>query len=294
MILGNNLAFIEGENKGRFPFSNSLLVKGLRKTLLIDVGAGFDVLVKFRDKVDLIIITHLHPDHFALSYLFEGKKVCVPVIESKYRKLTGLANRYVSKELVDRWLNLVRGVMGARDPYFTDVYEEGDVLDLGGIEVYPIYAPGHTLGHYVVLIGDKVVYGADIDLTKFGPWYGHVESNIEGFKKSIRKVMELEAEIYVSGHRPPIQGKEKILEELEKYSEKFDETKMEILKALKEPKSLDELVKMNLIYRRKPYAKKLLEYWEKNMIYHHLKMLIEQNIVKKMKNEKYVFSTKLT
>jgi len=292
MHLKDNIVFVEGLNRGRFPFSNSLLVKGLRKTMLIDVGAGFDVLIRLKDRVDLVVITHLHVDHFSLSYLFKGKKVYVPAVESKYRKLVDLAYRYLSEEMVDTWLDFVRRVVGAGDPYFTDVYKEGDVFDLGGIEVQPIHAPGHTAAHHVMLIDNDVVYGADIDLTSFGPWYGHVESSIEEFKKSIRRVMELKPKIYVSGHKAPIKGRRKILEELEKYAEKFDETRMKILKALKEPKSLDELVKMNLIYYRKPYAPKLLEYWEKNMILHHLKSLIKQNIVEKMKNEKYVAKIK--
>ena len=293
MYLEDNIVFVEGLNGGRFPFSNSLLVKGLRKNMLIDVGTGFDVLFKFKDRVDLVVITHLHPDHFALSYLFKGKRVYIPTVESKYRRLLDLAYRYVGEELADTWLSLVKDVMKAKDPYFTDVYEEGDIFDLGGIEVHPIYAPGHTVGHHVMLIDDDVVYGADIDLTGFGPWYGHVESDVEEFKKSIRKVMELKPKIYVSGHKPPVKGREKILEELERYFRKFDEAKMKILKALGEPKSLDELVKMNLIYRRKPYAPKLLEYWEKNMILHNLKLLIKQNAVKKMKDGKYVAKIKV-
>lgn len=288
MVLKSNFVFVEGLNGGRFPFSNSLFVKGLRKTMLIDVGVGFDVLIKFKDRVDLVVITHLHPDHFALSYFFKGKRVYIPTVESKYKNLLDLAYRYVGEELADTWLSLVKDVMKAKDPYFTGVYEEGDVFDLGGVEVYPIYAPGHTVGHHVMLVDDDVVYGADIDLTGFGPWYGHVESNIEDFKKSIRKVIGLEPKIYVSGHKPPIKGREKILEELEKYLRKFDENGMKILEALREPRSLDELVEMNLIYRRKPYAPMLLEYWEKNMILHHLKMLIKHDFVKKMEDGKYV------
>lgn len=288
MVLKSNFVFVEGLNGGRFPFSNSLFVKGLRKTMLIDVGVGFDVLIKFKDRVDLVVITHLHPDHFALSYFFKGKRVYIPTVESKYKNLLDLAYRYVGEELADTWLSLVKDVMKAKDPYFTGVYEEGDVFDLGGVEVYPIYAPGHTVGHHVMLVDNDVVYGADIDLTGFGPWYGHVESNIEDFKKSIRKVIGLEPKIYVSGHKPPIKGREKILEELEKYLRKFDENGMKILEALREPRSLDELVEMNLIYRRKPYAPMLLEYWEKNMILHHLKMLIKHDFVKKMEDGKYV------
>ena len=288
MFLRSNLIFIEGENNGRFPFSNSLLVKGRRKNLLIDVGSGYNVLAKLKDHVDQVVITHLHPDHFALSYLFKGKKVYVPRVESKYRRLADLAYRYVGEKLADTWLRFVKNAMGVKDPYFTDVYEEGDVLNLGGIEVQPIYTPGHTLGHHVILVNNDIVYGADIDLTKFGPWYGHIESDIEDFKKSIRRVMDLEPEIYVSGHKTPIKGKEKILTELEKYLGKFCKTKKKILKALKEPKSLDELVRMNLIYPRKPYAQKLLEYWERNMILRNLNLLVQQNAVKKLGDERYV------
>jgi len=46
-----------------------------------------------------------------------------------------LAYRNVGEKLADTWLNFVKSAIGAKDPYFTDVYEEGDVFDLGGIEV---------------------------------------------------------------------------------------------------------------------------------------------------------------
>jgi hypothetical protein len=139
-----------------------------------------------------------------------------------------------------------------------------------------------------MLLGNDIVHGADIDLTSFGPWYGHVESSIEDFTKSIKKVMELEPEIYVSGHKPPIQGTEKIKMELEKYAKKFDETSMKILEILKDPRNLEEIAKMGIIYPRKPYQPKLLEYWEKNMILHHLKLMVRRGLIKKLEDGRYI------
>ena len=52
-----------------------------------------------------------------------------------------LAYCYVDVKLADTWLNFVKSTMGTKDPYFTDIYEEGDVFDLGGIEVILFMLP---------------------------------------------------------------------------------------------------------------------------------------------------------
>ncbi len=287
-VIRPGILFIEGEFKGKFPFSNSLLIKGKKRTALIDAGTGIRVIQHYKDKIDVVVLTHLHPDHFSLSYLFEGKRVYIPAVESRYRRLEDLALRYVGEKLAPIWLRYVKETMMARDPYFTDTYEEGDVIDLGNVELQPIYTPGHSLGHHVILIGDKILHGADIDLTSFGPWYGHVESNIDKFLDSIKRVMQLDVEIYVSGHKRPVTGREEILSELERFAGKFKETEERILEALREPKSVEELVHMGIIYQKKPYARELLEYWEANMIMKHLDRLVKRGLVRTTTNGKYI------
>ncbi len=50
---------------------------------------------------------------------------------------------------------------------------------------------------------------------------------------------------------------------------------------LRTPKSIEDLVSESPIYRKKPYLKDFLDYWEGIMILHHLEQLREKGAVKK-------------
>jgi hypothetical protein len=48
--------------------------------------------------------------------------------------------------------------------------------------------------------GYQTILLVDIDLTRFGPWYGNVASEIEDFKKSILKIIDLHPKVGISSH----------------------------------------------------------------------------------------------
>ena len=67
---------ITGQNKGRFPFCNSLLITDSVK-VIIDPGAGLAVMTQIRNEatIDLVINTHFHFDHIAYNHLFDQSKI---------------------------------------------------------------------------------------------------------------------------------------------------------------------------------------------------------------------------
>ena len=75
----NNLFLIEGKNKGRFPYSHSILIAD-NKVVLIDTGCGIDTLrqLKREYEPDYIINSHTHPDHSAGNWIFGEKPIYVP------------------------------------------------------------------------------------------------------------------------------------------------------------------------------------------------------------------------
>ncbi len=280
-----SITFIQGERKGAFPFSNSLLVRG-RKNVLIDCGVGLKVALRLKGKVDVVVNSHLHVDHFSCNWVFKGKEIIVPSPELGRTNLEALAKRYVSSNLTDKWLRFAREATGVRDFKPTSGYDEGP-LKVSESEIEAIYTPGHTKWHYVFLIDGETLYGADIDLTSFGPWYGHEESSIEEFIRSIEKIKEIEPKTYVSSHREPIFGREKILDELDKYERKIEETGKKILSLLSKPTTIEKLVKQSPIYGRKPFANDLLDYFEATMIKHQIKRLMKKRLVKEVNKGLY-------
>nr|MDO8080514.1 dehydrase [Candidatus Freyarchaeota archaeon] len=247
----------------------------------MDLGVGIEIVRELVDKVEFAALTHTHPDHCAGAWIFneKGKRVLSP--EGYETNLESLANRFIDESLRDDWKRFVKNSIGIRD-FKADHYSDGDII-LKEPEVKAIHIPGHTEDLHIFLIDDRIVFGSDIDLTSFGPWYGHRESNIKEFMKSIEKVINLDAEIFVSGHEEPVFGREKINEKLRSYLEIFEKRNKVLLKLLSTPRTLEDLVELSPFYKKKPYEKNILDYWEAQMIKKHLDILIERGDATKLK-----------
>ncbi|MEM3587273.1 MAG: hypothetical protein QXO71_08140 [Candidatus Jordarchaeaceae archaeon] len=280
MEIESNIFFVMGKRGGLFPFSNSLIIKD---QIILDLGVGIDLVRKLVDKVYFAALTHTHPDHCAGAWIFneKGKRVLSP--EGYETKLDSLAARFIDNGLRNDWKHFVKNNMGIRD-FEADHYSDGDII-LKEPEVEAIHVPGHTEDFHIFLIDGRIVFGSDIDLTSFGPWYGHRESSIKKFMNSIQKVINLDAEVFIPGHREPIFGREKIFEALPNYLEIFEERNEILLGLLDAPKTLDELVSLSPLYKKKPYEKNILDYWETLMIKKHLEILCERGEVVKSKEK---------
>lgn len=270
MKVADNIYLIQGKNKGSFPYCNVLIVDNL----VIDAGAGIDIIEKIVTRVDKLILSHTHPDHCSGAWLFNkmGKKVLSP--EGFATDLDSLATRFVSKELKEYWKNLMTSTINIKS-FASEKYLDEDILNKQP-EIVAISVPGHTMDHHVFLIEGKILYGADVDLTSFGPWYGHVESDPQLFKESIEKLLNLDVEIFISAHEKPVYGRENIVNRINRYLDVFDERDRKLINILKEPKSIDELVEISPFYGKKPFAKPMLDYFEKMMIEKHLENLMKR------------------
>jgi len=87
--------FIEGENRGRYPFAHSLYVDGEEK-ILIDTGAG-EMLEELSGITGQVVLSHYHRDHVTRNYLFNNAKFFIhrddaPGVESAegFYRLSGL------------------------------------------------------------------------------------------------------------------------------------------------------------------------------------------------------------
>ncbi len=281
--LTDTITLIKGENRGRFPFSHSFLIKD-DITALIDTGCGIETLNQLKEKIDVVINSHSHPDHSAGNWLFPGVPLKVPQEEIKFNSdVEKLSERYVNTEIAGVWRDFVSQVMGFKDAHPTGSFRDGDVLDFGSTRLVAVHTPGHTIGHHCFFErSEKILFSFDIDFTKFGPWYGHRESDIEEFKRSIEKVRALKPEIVVSSHKNVItQG---IEGEFEKFVNIFQERDEAILKFLDEERTFEEIVDAALIYRDFSFHPVLLRYWEGMMVQKHVKGLVERGLVVKTQN----------
>lgn len=278
-----DIHLVEGENNGKFPFSHSLLIFSKPKeTVLIDTGCGIEILQSLKEKyqINRIINSHTHPDHSAGNWMFKNYVESIEVPLQGFDtsgNIIALSNRFTEPgEIAKYWRNHIPKIMGMKNCKPTHSFDHKTEFDFGDVKLLPIYTPGHTIDHYCFFeLNDKILFSCDIDLTSFGPWYGHRESSIPQFKDSIIKLKELDTKILVSSHKGIIT--KNIYKQLNQFYQKFEERTNRIRALYQAGKqALNQLVEEKPIYGEFLYAEPLLRYWEEQMIKKHLTE-IEQN-----------------
>lgn len=267
------IKMIRAEGK-YFPFSNSYFIND-RLKILIDSGAGEKSLKPLADKgIDILINSHYHVDHTLNNNMFKNSKIYAhhldtPAIKSiRYFKLfTGIDERspYYKRSKVDITLN------------------DGDIIDSGNVKLKVIHTPGYTPGHLCFYCEEEsVLISGDIDLSSFGPSYPNYMSDIDDFIISIKRIIELNPSIILSGFGEII--RDNIKERLIEYLNKIYEREKRILKTLNRPKSIEEIASEKLIYNKHP------DNWfvitEKIMVEKHLNRMLKNGIIS-FKNGKY-------
>jgi len=133
--------------------------------------------------VDLIIISHGHPDHCeATSKLREitGAKVALHRMEEEY---------------------LLRYNMFEHIPKFKVDFHLAEKLDLGGIELEVLHTPGHSPGSISLYWPErKVLFTADVVFYEGVGRTDLLGGDPYALKQSIEKLARLEVEYLLPGH----------------------------------------------------------------------------------------------
>jgi glyoxylase-like metal-dependent hydrolase (beta-lactamase superfamily II) len=287
-----NVFFIEGKKNGRVPYSNAIVLDDY----LIDTGVSSVRLkrVKKKFKIKKLFFSHWHDDHIRECKIFSdvpfySHPETKPIIEDIDKLLDLYEIRGTPAE--PPFKIYLSDVIDAYDIELDGTYEAGEGFTIGNdIEVRILYMPGHSIGHCIFHIPElKFAFLADIDLSKFGPWYGGTDSDITQFIDSINKVLDLDLEIVVTGHSGLFKGKKFIKNELKKYKAVFTAREKKILGELSKtkPRTLTDLLEKNIIYKRYDFLKPFLLAMEKTMLQKHIeKLLLEQKIQRN--NDGYV------
>lgn len=267
--------FIEGENRGRFPFANSLYINS-GPGILIDTGAG-NVLKKLVGRVEKVLLSHYHRDHLLMNRLFEDASFLIHELDAPGVETVEGLNRLSGMDCSpgsDYWKMVDQP--GFEATVVDERFSHGSKFDLGSTTLKVLHTPGHTPGHCSFLLEEyNLVFASDIDLTSFGPWYGNRSSDPEQFRQSIKYLRSLKPEIILTSHREPVTRKiDQALLDYERILDRREEKIVRILR--KKPLSLEQLVDYNLIFRRHPYPRSVFRSFEGNMLRKHLDSMIKR------------------
>ncbi|MGE5423334.1 MAG: MBL fold metallo-hydrolase [Ignavibacteriales bacterium] len=292
-----HIKMIPGEKGGRFPFCNSLFIDDSIQ-VIIDPGAGLERLQRINREyhIEYVFNTHVHFDHIAFNHVFDEAKILVNKQESlffndrrEFLKATGV-QEILGEEWVTDWLERIKQPDSPQS-LITPAYRHewhlslarldgtymwGESFDFGHTKMKVVAAPGHSPGFSVMFFPEEgIVYCGDIDLTKFGPWCQDSWKFIE----SARRVAEIDADLFITGHERGILTRTEFTSGLDEYLAILTKRDHHLLKHLKQPLLFSEIANMGLFYGPRIFEDKWLYCWEWTMLKEHLKRLIDQDLV---------------
>jgi glyoxylase-like metal-dependent hydrolase (beta-lactamase superfamily II) len=266
-----NIYYLPGKNKSRFPYCACLYIKGRDLRVLIDAGMGEENMAPALESgIDILILSHCHIDHRLTRQLIpdipvwchESEKIFFQDREYFFRAMGLTRSGLELTELFD----FAHGMFGIE---IARRLADGDRIDLGGITLEIIHTPGHTPGHMAFFIPEhNLLFSGDIDLTPFGPFYGHDFADISDFLVSIEKLKQVGAAKAISGHAGPFHGN--LAQRFEDYGEIIHSRDRLLLEKLPRPKSLEDFRGGNLFYNAYPDFPDLIRWFELVHIEKHL------------------------
>ena len=272
-----------GEKTGKYPDGNSLWIRGRDANALIDPSLSVARRADELGDIDLVVQSHVHEDHVAGLFRFPRARVVAHRADLPgIHDIDGLLAIYgygqaQVLEAMRQWL-LEQFHYAARPD--AEAYDDGAVFELGGTRVRAIHLPGHTRGHSALLVEPEgVLFLGDIDLTGFGPYYGDAWSDLADFERSLARVREIEARVWVSFHHAGvIEDRATFLAKLDRFAGRIAERETALLDYLAEPRTLDDLVRHRFLYPAHAQLS-FIDAAERRTIEQHLSRLTSQGRV---------------
>jgi len=199
------------------------LVDFAGELVLIDAGAGrsssqivrnIEMLGYHPEAISSLILTHCHIDHIGSVPFFKkqyGTKIIIHELDAK------AVESGDSRKTAANWYGTTFPPIAVDQK----LKEEHEILKFGQEELHCQHTPGHTPGSislYLDRAGKRVLFGQDIH----GPFHRDFDSDIKEWKKSMHKLLALEADILCEGHFGIFQPKERVRSYIERYLEEYE------------------------------------------------------------------------
>lgn len=285
------LKYIHG---GRYPHCHSLWIDD-HKSALIDAASRKDLLLaaNAENPVRILINSHGHEDHFIYNYLFPDAQLWVHQADAAmFEDIENLIDCYDPTPAErKRWRQFITETCHYMPQTPDRRLQDREELNFGGTWCRVIHTPGHTPGHCAFHFPEeRVLFTADLDLVKAGPYYGDVHSSIDDILESLRRLAEIDVDVYLAGHgRGILEGDP---EYIHQYARVIHERESKLLDFLtKGAKTLDEITRRGIIYG----PPRTVSGWdlsasERAMMKKHLQQLEKKEMVRFKKNRYHLVS----
>jgi hydroxyacylglutathione hydrolase len=184
-----NTYFIDGEKR--------ILIDPGHYHLFDHVRDEFDRLSLSPQDMDMVIITHGHPDHMEGVRVFQGTDAVVAVSSAEMAFIQTVAPHYGE----------ALGIHGFEPQILV---QEGS-LKTGDLAFEVIHTPGHSPGSICLYWPDrKVLFTGDV---VFNQGIGRTDlpgGNGKELKESIRRISRLDVEYLLTGHGDIVAGRENV------------------------------------------------------------------------------------
>jgi hydroxyacylglutathione hydrolase len=170
------------------------------------------------------------------------------------------------KNLPQKWVNSLGGI--------SDSYDYEKEYSFGDVKVILLHTPGHTSGlasPYFPELG--IVYVSDYDMTSFGPWYNGTDGDIEDFIKSGKRLLNLDAHTFITGHQKGMFTKQEFQQEMVKFLDIIDKRDETIEQYVRQGLTFEELINIGIFYPKKTLNVPIFKTWERSGIRKHLHRL---------------------
>jgi len=194
------------------------LVRCEDRAALVDAGCGYSQIQLFQnieacgvslDRIEYLLITHCHFDHTGGAQAVRDRTGCKIVAHEMEARFLEEGDQRVTAA---KWYGAFLA------PLQVDVKLKGERQDVwvGEKRIEALHVPGHSPGSLVYVTeseGLKILFGQDVH----GPLDASLLSNREDYRRSLKLLLSLQADVLCEGHYGVIRGKDEVADFIESF-----------------------------------------------------------------------------
>lgn len=210
-IIADGVYLIGGPDVSRSDDATSFIVDFGGELVMIDAGAGGSSRILEKNiedagldptTISTLILTHNHIDHIGSAPYFRKQFGCKIVMHD-------LDSDAVEEGDSARTAASCYGTTFSPTAVDRRITGDHEILQFGEEKLNCLHTPGHTPGSLSIYLdrsGKRILFGQDIH----GPFLDIFRSDLSQWKKSMEKLLSLEADILCEGHFGIFQPKENV------------------------------------------------------------------------------------